>query len=105
MFVGRRDHQVKVRGHRVELMALESVLSAHPAVDQVAAVALHSETGGRLAAFLVPRRESVPDGEIRRFVAERLPGCYQPDRLEWLPELPRTPTGKCDRAILLSAAG
>jgi len=103
MFVGRRDHQVKVRGHRIELLALEAVLNAHPAVGEAAALALPGETGRRLAAFLVPRRETVPDADIRHFVAQRLPACYQPDRFSWLAELPRMANGKCDRAVLLSS--
>ncbi|HTZ36845.1 MAG TPA: amino acid adenylation domain-containing protein [Stellaceae bacterium] len=105
MFAGRRDHQVKVRGHRVELLALEAVLNAHPAVGEAAALALPDDSGSRLAAFLVPRRRSVAESEIRNFIAERLPPYYQPATFEWLPELPRTTTGKCDRAILLSSIG
>lgn len=103
MFAGRRDHQVKLRGQRIELLALEAVLNAHPAVGEAAALALPDEAGGRLAAFLVGRCGTVPEAEIRRFVAERLPVCYQPDRFDWLPELPRTATGKCDRAALRSS--
>jgi amino acid adenylation domain-containing protein len=102
MFAGRRDHQVKIRGHRVELLALEGVLNAHPAIGEAAALALPGETGGWLAAFLVPRQQAEPDAEIRRFIAQRLPRFYQPDRVVWLPELPRTANGKCDRAGLSS---
>jgi mycobactin phenyloxazoline synthetase len=64
---------------------------------------LPGEPGGRLAAFLVPRQRAEPDTEIRRFIAQRLPTFYQPDRVFWLPELPRTANGKCDRAGLLSS--
>ena len=59
--------------------------------------------GGLLAAFLVPRRARLDETEIRAFLQERLPPQYQPDYLEWLPELPQTANGKCDRAGLLSA--
>ncbi|MBV9859548.1 MAG: amino acid adenylation domain-containing protein [Alphaproteobacteria bacterium] len=105
MFAGRRDDQVKIRGQRIELLALEAVLNAHPEVGEAAALAFPDDTGGRLAAFLVPRRGVLPEAEIRSFVAQRLPACYQPDRFDWVAELPRTATGKCDRAILLSSLG
>ena len=103
MFAGRRDDQVKVRGHRIELLALEAVLNSHPAVGEAAASALPDQSGGRLAVFLVPRQGAVPDDDLRRFVARRLPAYYQPDHCAWLPELPRTANGKCDRALLRSS--
>jgi amino acid adenylation domain-containing protein len=103
MFAGRRDDQIKVRGHRIELLALEAVLNSHPAVAEATALALPDQSGGRLAVFLVPRRSAVPDADLRRFVAGRLPAYYEPDHCAWLPELPRTANGKCDRALLRSS--
>jgi amino acid adenylation domain-containing protein len=105
MFVGRRDQQIKVRGHRLELLALETVLNGHPAIREAAALFVKEpKRGGAVAAFLVPRRARLDDREIRAFIEERLPSQYQPDYLEWLPELPQTANGKCDRAGLLSTA-
>ena len=105
MLVGRRDQQVKVRGHRVELLALETVLNAHPQISQAAALFIPGAShGGGIAAFLVARgiRPALPD--IRAFIADRLAPHFQPDEIEWLEELPRTANGKCDRVRLLSAA-
>jgi amino acid adenylation domain-containing protein len=102
MFAGRRDEQVKIRGHRVELLALEAVLNAHPELREAAALVVPDDSGGVLVAFLVAERGPVPVAELRRFVADRLAPYYQPDRLEWIPELPRTVTGKCDRTALRS---
>jgi len=105
MFVGRRDQQIKVRGHRLELLALETVLNGHPAIREAAALFVREPSrGGAVAAFLVPRRSRLNEREIRAFIEERLPPQYQPDYLEWLPELPQTANGKCDRAGLLSTA-
>jgi amino acid adenylation domain-containing protein len=105
MFVGRRDQQIKVRGHRLELLALETVLNGHPAIREAAALFVKEpRRGGAVAAFLVPRRARLAESEIRAFIEERLPPQYQPDYLEWLPELPQTANGKCDRAGLLSTA-
>jgi amino acid adenylation domain-containing protein len=105
MFVGRRDQQIKVRGHRLELLALETVLNGHPEIREAAALFVKEpRRGGAVAAFLVPRRARLDECEIRAFIEERLPPQYQPDYLEWLPELPQTANGKCDRAGLLSTA-
>jgi amino acid adenylation domain-containing protein len=100
LFLGRRDNQVKLRGQRVELLALEAVLNAHPAVQESAALVLSDGAGGRLAAFLVPAARSIPDAELRQFVRQRLPASHLPDRFAWLAEMPRTSTGKSDRATL-----
>ena len=105
MFVGRRDQQVKVRGRRIELLALESTLNAHPKVREAAALLLpENRSGGALAAYLVARRDRPSDAELREFVAERLPPQYAPDIVEWLEEMPRTANGKCDRQRLQSLA-
>ena len=100
MLMGRRDQQVKVRGHRIELLALEAVLNAHPAVREAVAVATPDAAGGRLIAFLSPRGEAAEAADPRDFIAARLAPYYMPDRFEWLPELPRTANGKADRGAL-----
>jgi len=100
MLMGRRDHQVKVRGHRIELLALETVLNAHPAVSEAVAVAAPDSAGGRLVAFLSPRGTRTDAPDPRDFVAARLAPYYMPDRFEWLTELPRTANGKADRSAL-----
>ncbi|MCC6858504.1 MAG: amino acid adenylation domain-containing protein [Bryobacterales bacterium] len=95
--LGRVDHQVKVRGFRVELGEIESVLGQHEAVRE-AAVEMR---GGRLAAYLVPRgEESPPAAVLRAFLAERLPEYMIPAAFVALPALPLTPNGKLDRRAL-----
>jgi amino acid adenylation domain-containing protein len=105
MYAGRRDQQVKVRGHRIELLALEAALNSHQEVKESAAVVAADPQGvTRLQTFLVPRQAGTEPAGIAKFLAERLPPYYQPDRVEWLDEMPRTSSGKCDRATLLSRA-
>jgi amino acid adenylation domain-containing protein/FkbM family methyltransferase len=59
-FLGRRDHQIKVRGHRVELGEIEAVLHAHPAVKHAVAQPWpHADGTLRLVAYVVPRRWTV----------------------------------------------
>jgi amino acid adenylation domain-containing protein len=105
MYSGRRDQQVKVRGHRIELLALEAALNAHPEVKEaVAVVASDARGGAMLQAFIVARQQPVAAAEIARHIGSRLAPYYQPDRVEWLDEMPRTSSGKCDRVSLLSRA-
>jgi amino acid adenylation domain-containing protein len=99
-YLGRLDHQVKVRGFRIELGEIESVLLAHPEVREAAVLAL-GDTGGdgkRLVACMAPA--AVPEPELRRHLAARLPGFMVPAALLVLPALPLTANGKVDRSAL-----
>ncbi|MEU8527604.1 amino acid adenylation domain-containing protein [Streptomyces sp. NPDC048629] len=102
-FVGRVDGQVKIRGFRVELGEIESVLAAHAAVRAVVVTVEGLEEDRRLVAHVVPadQEEGIPAvGELRAFVAERLPGFMVPSVFVELAALPLTPNGKVDRAAL-----
>ncbi len=108
-FLGRTDHQIKVRGVRIELGEIEAALASHPGVREVAVVTV--EEGGkplRLAAFLVPAG-SPPDaspggGELRKFLAARLPEPMIPSAFILLDGLPLTANGKVDRRALARLA-
>jgi amino acid adenylation domain-containing protein len=99
-FHGRRDHQVKVRGHRIELGEIESVLAGHP--DVLLAVVNAVEVGPadtRLLARVVPQDGSTVDTAALRFrCAELLPGYMVPAAVVIHAVLPRTSSGKVDRA-------
>ncbi len=101
-FLGRLDHQVKVRGHRVELGEIESLLVAHPGVREAAVVATEEAAGGhRLVAWVVPAADGEDlIGGLRRYLAARLPEPLVPSSWSKLAELPRTPNGKLDRREL-----
>ena len=99
VYVGRRDHMVKIRGHRVELGEVEAALMTHPDVTEAAVAAVGSGIDARLVAFLVTSREP-PLLEIKRHCAERLPRHMIVDRVVVLEELPRTRNGKIDRLAL-----
>jgi amino acid adenylation domain-containing protein len=103
-FLGRIDHQVKVRGVRIELGEIEATLREHPAVQDAIVVALPGERRAddvRLAAYVVPSGESVPTArELRVYLARRLPEPMIPGALVTLPELPLSPNGKVDRRAL-----
>ncbi len=99
-FLGRKDHQVKVRGVRVELGEIETALRQHRAVRE-AAVAPHDDADSNkfLCAYLV-LAEPVEPGELRGLLAASLPDAMIPSGFLVLDELPRTLNGKVDRRAL-----
>jgi acyl-coenzyme A synthetase/AMP-(fatty) acid ligase len=104
-YIGRTDDQVKTRGHRVELGEVEVALLQHPDVSDGAVVAVPDElVTNRLVAFveLVPS-STTTSAEIMRHVAARLPSPMVPERVDVV-RLPRTSTGKIDRAGLVRSA-
>ncbi|GAA0942730.1 amino acid adenylation domain-containing protein [Actinocorallia libanotica] len=94
-FLGRRDGQVKLLGHRIETGEIEARLLEHPDVSR-AAVAVRD---GRLAAYVVTAAE-VSRAELRAHCAAALPSIMVPARFTALDALPLTPNGKVDRAAL-----
>ena len=103
-YLGRLDRQVNIRGFRVELGEVETVLSQHRAV-RLATVVLREEPGEekRLVAYLElhATSEATPTSdELREFLLERLPEYMVPSWFEMLASLPLTPSGKVDRRRL-----
>ncbi|MFE5633887.1 amino acid adenylation domain-containing protein [Streptomyces sp. NPDC056543] len=106
-FLGRADHQVKIRGHRIELGEIEAVLGEHPRVGTCVVLAAGSDAFERaLMAFVIPRQgpEPVDPAELVGWVAGRLPGHMVPARVRVVDGLPLTPNGKVDRKRLLESA-
>jgi len=101
-FRGRRDHQVKTRGYRVELGEVESALAAHPEVLEAVVVPVPDpRLGHRLMASVQPRSGLQPTpAALRTYCAQRLPIYMVPEKIEVLEALPRTSTGKVDRQEL-----
>ena len=101
-FLGRRDHQVKTRGYRVELGEIEARLAAHPAVDEAVVLAVpDEEVTNRLQAVVVlEARARVSADELRQHCALTLPRYMVPETIEFRTELPRTSSGKVDRRAL-----
>jgi amino acid adenylation domain-containing protein len=91
--IGRLDHQVKVRGVRIEPAEIEAALAAHPGVRE-AVVALR---GGRLVAWWTGEGTAT---DLREDLRTRLPEVMVPAAFVRLDALPRTPNGKLDRKAL-----
>ncbi|HEX8150919.1 MAG TPA: amino acid adenylation domain-containing protein, partial [Pyrinomonadaceae bacterium] len=101
-FLGRADHQVKVRGYRIEPGEVEAALTAHEAVREAAVVA-RGEAGAdmRLVAYVVPAAAEEDLGPVlKRHLAGRLPEYMIPAWVCVLEALPLTPNGKVDRKKL-----
>jgi acyl-CoA synthetase (AMP-forming)/AMP-acid ligase II/acyl carrier protein len=101
-FLGRADHQVKVRGFRIEPSEIEQRLGEHRDVRE-AVVVLREDSGAKpqLVAYVVPEPGSAPAAaELRRHVKEALPEYMIPAAFVLLDALPRTTHGKLDRRAL-----
>jgi amino acid adenylation domain-containing protein len=101
-FLGRTDHQVKIRGFRVELGEVTAALRHHPLVREAAVVTTPpSASGPSLIAYYATFQGREPAaGELRSFVAERLPAYMVPAVFVRLDALPLTANGKLDRRAL-----
>jgi amino acid adenylation domain-containing protein len=112
-FLGRIDHQVKVRGHRIELGEVESALARLPGVGQAVVAARGAGTDRRLVAYLVPHRDPSPAAtaataaaampgfaELRGLLRQTLPEYMLPADFVVLDRLPINASGKVDRRAL-----
>ncbi|AGA31110.1 amino acid adenylation domain-containing protein [Singulisphaera acidiphila] len=100
--LGRIDHQVKIRGHRIELGEVEDALNAHPHVQAAVAVARPDAQGNaQLVAYLVTDDDAqTTTAELRRWLKNALPEPMIPSAFVLLDALPLTPNGKVDRNAL-----
>jgi amino acid adenylation domain-containing protein len=99
-FLGRKDHQIKIRGFRVELEEIETALATHQAVQSAVVTARQDRPGDtRLVAYVV-QRQHVTTEALREFLGKSLPPYMVPSFFVYLDSLPLTPNGKVDRRAL-----
>ncbi len=105
-YVGRIDDQVKIRGFRVECGEVEAALVRHPQLAEAVVMARDDPPADRrLVAYVVARGgTTLTAGELRPFLADRLPTHMVPADYVMLDALPVTPHGKVDRAALTALA-
>ncbi|WCM94337.1 amino acid adenylation domain-containing protein [Acidovorax sp. NCPPB 2350] len=104
-YLGRIDHQVKIRGLRMELGEIEAQICAQPGVREAAVVARDGATGTRLVGYVVPREGCVVDPvALRRSLAQALPDYMLPRDVIVLDALPLSANGKVDRQALPAPA-
>jgi len=102
-FLGRADHQIKIRGYRVELGEVEAVLATHPSVRE--AVVFPDQDGPHghqtLAAVVQLEADASFDPDtIRTHLATRMPDYMVPSTVDVVDAVPLTPSGKVDRKAL-----
>ncbi len=104
-YCGRSDDMLKVGGQWVSPVEVENTLVAHPAVQEAAVVgAIDDEKLVKPKAYVVLRKGYVPSealsNELKSFVKEKLALFKYPRTIQFLPELPKTATGKIQRFLL-----
>jgi thioesterase domain-containing protein/acyl carrier protein len=103
-FVGRADHQVKIRGIRIELGEVEAAVARHPRCRQAVVLAVAGPDGVKRLAAYVAAEGTVDAAELRRHAGALLPDYLVPAAFTVLDELPLTANGKLDRAALPAPA-
>jgi amino acid adenylation domain-containing protein len=101
-FLGRTDHQVKIRGYRIELGEVEAILSQHPAVGEVAALALAGPSGANrlLVYYVLNPGERADAPELQEFIRMHAPGYMVPSAFILLEAMPLDEHGKIKRKAL-----
>jgi aryl carrier-like protein len=101
-FLGRSDHQVKVRGNRIELGEIEATLQAHPDIRAAFVTDHRAADEVRLVAYLVPARmdKAINQAQMRAWLRTHLPEHMIPAFYVAIAAAPLTPSGKLDRSAL-----
>jgi amino acid adenylation domain-containing protein len=97
--LGRVDHQVKIRGHRVELGEIETILNEYPDVRESVVLFRDLQNGEKaLVAYIIPREGQNPSREqLRQYAKDRLPEYMVPAQVVFMTAFPQTPNKKIDR--------
>jgi amino acid adenylation domain-containing protein len=98
-YFGRIDEQIKLRGFRVELGEIESLLLQHPLVKEAIVILYKTATNQSLIAYVTGIANNF-SSELRNHLKSRLPDYMIPAQIVVLDELPLTPNGKIDRKAL-----
>jgi crotonobetaine/carnitine-CoA ligase len=97
-FVDRKKDIVRKGGENISTIEIESVLSLHPNVSEVAVIARPDPVlGERIAAFIVPRGDGPTLDELREFCTDYLTAVKLPDSVYPVAQLPRTGNGKVEK--------
>ncbi|BCJ96165.1 hypothetical protein acsn021_37340 [Anaerocolumna cellulosilytica] len=100
-YLGRNDGMTKVRGYRIEIGEIESVMLEYDSIKEVAVIGKKAEESSRLVCFYVTDEEQ-PIDRIRKHLQSKLPEYMIPSQFIHLDHIPLTPNGKIDRKTLSS---
>lgn len=100
-YLGRADHQIKIRGFRVEPEEIEKILQQHPSIHQALVVKGGSSQNAQLIAHLISEKDGEKDlGALKSFLKSKLPIYMIPSHWIWTDKFPLTAGGKLDRKLL-----
>jgi long-chain acyl-CoA synthetase len=105
-FRGRLDAMMKVAGLKIYPAEIEAALFSHPLVRDAVVVPLDDSERGivPMALIVIEPGETIPEIQLRHFLLTKLSSAKMPRVFRFLPDLPRTPSGKVDRKVLLRYA-
>lgn len=99
-YIGRIDNQVKIRGLRIELEEIESLMRSFPGLDTVAATVQCDESGRQYLVGYYTADKLIDESALRQYLSLKLPKYMIPNYFVSLKALPITPSGKIDRQSL-----
>lgn len=103
-FMGRRDRQLKIHGHRLELDAVEAILAGHPEVEDVGVVITGSDDAITMFCYFTAKAQSFTEIELRRYSEEHMLPYMVPRHFMRLDIMPLSSNGKIDRKGLRELA-
>lgn len=99
-YLGRIDHQVKIRGLRIELGEIENRLQSHPAIKEAVVITKEGKEGSKYLCGYIVAQEEINLTEVREYLSKELPEYMIPTYIIQLEKIPLTSSGKADRKVL-----
>jgi amino acid adenylation domain-containing protein/non-ribosomal peptide synthase protein (TIGR01720 family) len=99
-FLGRKDHQIKIRGYRVELGEITNALLRHESISHAVVIDREDQQGKRYLCAYIMADQKLSVNQYREFLGEELPDYMIPQYFVLLEEMPLTPNGKINRKAL-----
>lgn len=99
-FCGRKDHQVQLRGFRVELEEVEKILITHPEIKEAISLVDSDASGQQYLSAYISTNHELTEEKVRDFLNEHLPAYMVPTRYYFLDCFPKLLSGKIDRSAL-----
>lgn len=101
VFVGRRDYQVKIRGHRIELGEIENILRTYHMVEDVIVYPKDSQNGEKFLCASIVSNSEIEENELYNFLKDKLPKYMIPQQINFINSIPLNINGKVDYQSLI----
>lgn len=103
-YIGRKDEQVKIRGHRIELGDVKTVLMKHDGIKDAAVICMEHDNNKIIVAFLVAKK-TVDTDDLDAFFRSSAPSYMMPQKYVFMDKIPLTANGKVNKKELIKCAG